>query len=316
MEVLFIADPLAEFKIYKDSTFAMMQELAARGEKLYFAEAWQLARSEDGPVEVSAAPLTLTGDPKHWYLLGETLNRPLASFGAVVMRKDPPFDMEYVVATYMLELAQKQGAKVFNDPGSVRSYNEKFAILGFSDLIAPTLVTRDVKRLRAFHARYHDIIVKPLDGMGGMGIFRVKDDELNLGSVLETVSDFGRRSVMVQRYIPDIVDGDKRILLIDGEPIPHALARVPQGKEIRGNLAAGGIGRAQPLSERDQAIAARVGPAVKAAGLLLVGLDVIGDYLTEINVTSPTCFREIMDQTGYPVAARFVDAMLAQTLKH
>jgi glutathione synthase len=173
-----------------------------------------------------------------------------------------------------------------------------------------------VTRLRAFHARYHDIIVKPLDGMGGMGIFRVKEDELNLGSVLETVSDFGRRSVMVQRYIPDIVDGDKRILLIDGEPIPFALARVPQGKEIRGNLAAGGVGRAQPLSKRDAAIAAQVGPAVKAAGLLLVGLDVIGDYLTEINVTSPTCFREIMDQTGYPVAGRFVDALVAKTLEH
>jgi glutathione synthase len=316
MEVLFIADPLDEFKIYKDSTFAMMQELAARGEQLHFAEAWQLARSEDGPVEVSAAPLALTGDAKQWYQLGERCNRAVSWFDAVVMRKDPPFDMEYVVATYMLELAQKQGARVFNHPASVRSYNEKFSILGYGELIAPTLVTRDVTRLRAFHARYHDIIVKPLDGMGGMGIFRVKEDELNLGSVLETVSDFGRRSVMVQRYIPDIVDGDKRILLIDGEPIPFALARVPQGKEIRGNLAAGGVGRAQPLSKRDAAIAAQVGPAVKAAGLLLVGLDVIGDYLTEINVTSPTCFREIMDQTGYPVAGRFVDALVAKTLEH
>ena len=312
MEVLFIADPLDEFKLYKDSTFAMMQELAARGEQLYFAEVWQLARSEDGPVEVSASALSLTGDPLRWYQRGEPLNRPVSSFGAVVMRKDPPFDMEYVVATYMLELAKKQGAQVFNDPAAVRSYNEKFSILGYADLIAPTLVTRDVARLRAFHARYHDVIVKPLDGMGGMGIFRVKDDELNLGAVLETVSDFGRRSVMMQRYIPDIVDGDKRILLIDGEPVPYALARVPQGKEIRGNLAAGGIGRAQPLSERDRVIAARVGPAVRQAGLLLVGLDVIGDYLTEINVTSPTCFREIMDQTGYPVAARFVDAVVAR----
>jgi glutathione synthase len=313
MRVLFIADPLDQFKIYKDSTFAMMQELASRGEQIYFAETWQLARSEDGPVEVSACHVILTGDKERWYQLGERRNQRVSVYDAVVMRKDPPFDMEYVVATYMLELAQRQGAKVFNDPGAVRSYNEKFSILSYGDLIAPTLVTRDVTRLRAFHERYHDIIVKPLDGMGGMGIFRVKDDELNLGSVLETVSDFGRRSVMVQRYIPDIVDGDKRILLIDGEPIPYALARVPQGKEIRGNLAAGGIGRAQPLSERDKVIAARVGPAVKAAGLLLVGLDVIGDYLTEINVTSPTCFREIMDQTGCPVAARFVDAVMAKT---
>jgi glutathione synthase len=316
MRVLFIADPLDQFKIYKDSTFAMMQELASRGEQIYFAETWQLARSEDGPVEVSACHVILTGDKERWYQLGERRNQRVSVYDAVVMRKDPPFDMEYVVATYMLELAQKQGARVFNHPASVRSYNEKFSILGYGELIAPTLVTRDVTRLRAFHARYHDIIVKPLDGMGGMGIFRVKEDELNLGSVLETVSDFGRRSVMVQRYIPDIVDGDKRILLIDGEPIPFALARVPQGKEIRGNLAAGGVGRAQPLSKRDAAIAAQVGPAVKAAGLLLVGLDVIGDYLTEINVTSPTCFREIMDQTGYPVAGRFVDALVAKTLEH
>jgi glutathione synthase len=311
MEVLVLADPLDEFKIYKDSTFAMMQELAARGHALFFAEVWQLARTEEGPVEVTAQALTLTGDTTAWYRLGDKAARRVADFDAVLMRKDPPFDMEYVVATYLLELAEQQGARVFNRPASVRSYNEKFAITGFAELIAPTLVSRDVARLKAFYARHRDIIVKPLDGMGGMGIFRVRDDELNLGSIIETVSQFGSRSVMVQRYIPAIVDGDKRILLINGEPVPYALARVPQGKEIRGNLAAGGIGRAQPLSARDREIAERVGPVVRDAGLLLVGLDVIGDYLTEVNVTSPTCFREIMDQTGDPVAGRFIDAVEA-----
>jgi len=312
MDVLVIADPLDEFKIYKDSTFAMMQELSARGHAVFFAEVWQLARTEEGPVEVTAQPVTLTGDAEHWYRLGDKASRAVAAFDAVLMRKDPPFDMEYVVATYLLELAEKQGARVFNRAASVRSYNEKFAITGFADLIAPTLVSRDIGRLKKFYAKHRDIIVKPLDGMGGMGIFRVKEDELNLGSIIETVSHFGTRSVMVQRYIPAIVEGDKRILLINGAPVPYALARVPQGKEIRGNLAAGGVGRAQPLSARDQAIAARVGPVVRDAGLLLVGLDVIGDYLTEVNVTSPTCFREIMDQTGDPVAGRFVDAVEAQ----
>ena len=311
MDVLFIADPLAEFKIYKDSTFAMMQEAAARGYRLFFCEVWQLVRSEGGAVEASVEPLELTGDAHAWFSLGEKATRALSGFAAVVMRKDPPFDMEYVVATYLLELAERQGAQVFNRPAAVRSYNEKFAITGFPDLIAPTLISRDVERLKTFYAKHRDIIVKPLDGMGGMGIFRVKDDELNLGSIIETVSNFGQKSVMVQRYIPEIVDGDKRILLIDGEPVPFALARVPQGKEIRGNLAAGGVGRAQSLSERDREIAARVGPVVRQAGLMLVGLDVIGDYLTEVNVTSPTCFREIMDQTGYPVAARFIDALEA-----
>jgi glutathione synthase len=312
MDVLFIADPLAEFKIYKDSTFAMMQESVARGHRLFFCEVWQLARIESGEVQASVEPLQLTGNPASWFSLGEKTTRALSQFDAVVMRKDPPFDMEYVVATYLLELAERQGAQVFNRPGAVRSHNEKFAITGFPELIAPTLVSRDIDRLKAFHAKHRDVIVKPLDGMGGMGIFRVKDDELNLGAIIETVSDFGRKSVMVQRYIPEIVDGDKRILLIDGEPVPFALARVPQGKEIRGNLAAGGVGRAQPLSERDRAIAARVGPVVREAGLMLVGLDVIGDYLTEVNVTSPTCFREIMDQTGYPVAAKFIDAVEAR----
>jgi len=316
MDYLFIADPLEEFKIYKDSTFAMMQEVALRGHRLFYAQVWQLARTESGTVETGAFELTLVegGDP--WYRLVHVAPRALHSFDAVVMRKDPPFDLEYVVSTYLLELAEAQGARVFNRPGAVRSHNEKFAITEFPELLAPTLVTRDVTRLRAFHAHHKDIIVKPLDGMGGMGIFRVREDELNFGAIIETVSEFGRRTVMAQRYIPEITDGDKRILLINGEPVPFALARIPQGKEIRGNLAAGGVGRAQPLSARDLEIAKAVGPTLRARGLLLVGIDVIGDYLTEVNVTSPTCFREIMEQSGFPVAARFIDALETQLTLH
>lgn len=316
MDYLFIADPLEEFKIYKDSTFAMMQEVAARGHRIFHSQVGQLARLESGVVESGVREIVLTGDPHSWYLAKDAVARALAAFDAVVMRKDPPFDLEYVVATYLLELAETQGARVYNRPGAIRSHNEKFAITGFPDLIAPTLVTRDVARLRAFHATHKDIIVKPLDGMGGMGIFRVREDELNFGVILETVSELGARTVMAQRYIPEIVDGDKRILLIDGEPVPFALARVPQGKEIRGNLAAGGVGRAQPLSPRDVHIATTLGPTLRERGLLLVGLDVIGDYLTEVNVTSPTCFREIMDQSGFPVAARFVDAIEARLRLH
>jgi glutathione synthase len=316
MDYLFIADPLAEFKIYKDSTFAMMEEVAKRGHRIFHGEVWQLARTESGTVETGARELTLCPGADPWYQVGDVLPRALKTFDAVVMRKDPPFDLEYVVATYLLELAEAQGARVFNRPGAVRSHNEKFAITEFPELLAPTLVTRDVTRLRAFHALHKDIIVKPLDGMGGMGIFRVREDELNFGAIVETVSQFGSRTVMAQRYIPEIIDGDKRILLIDGEPVPYALARIPQGKEIRGNLAVGGVGHAQPLSTRDLLIAKTLGPRLRARGLLLVGIDVIGDYLTEVNVTSPTCFREIMDQSGFPVAARFIDALEAQLLVH
>jgi glutathione synthase len=316
MDYLFIADPLEEFKIYKDSTFAMMQEVALRGHRLFYAQVWQLARTESGTVETGAFELTLVENADPWYRLAHVAPRALHSFDAVVMRKDPPFDLEYVVSTYLLELAEAQGARVFNRPGAVRSHNEKFAITEFPELLAPTLVTRDVTRLRAFHALHKDIIVKPLDGMGGMGIFRVREDELNFGAIIETVSEFGRRTVMAQRYIPEITEGDKRILLINGEAVPFALARVPQGKEIRGNLAAGGVGRAQPLSARDLQIAKTVGPTLRARGLLLVGIDVIGDYLTEVNVTSPTCFREIMEQSGFPVAARFIDALETQLTLH
>jgi glutathione synthase len=235
----------------------------------------------------------------------------LADVGAVVMRKDPPFDSEYFYATHLLEQAEREGARVFNKPAALRNHPEKLAILEFPQFIGPTLVTRDAEDIKRFHTEQRDIILKPLDGMGGMGIFRVGPDGLNLGSITETLNRDGAQTVMVQRYLPEIVKGDKRILVIGGVPVPFVLARIPQGTEIRGNLAAGGKGVAQPLSARDREIAEHIGPIVAARGLLLVGLDVIGDCLTEINVTSPTCFQEITQQTGFDVAKVFVDALEA-----
>jgi glutathione synthase len=235
----------------------------------------------------------------------------LAEVDAVLMRKDPPFDPEYFYATHLLSQAVREGARVFNDPAALRNHPEKLAILEFPQFIGPTLVTRDAADVRRFHAEHRDIILKPLDGMGGMGIFRVGPDGLNLGSITETLNADGAQTLMVQRYLPEIVKGDKRILVIGGVPVPYCLARIPQGSEIRGNLAAGGKGVAQPLSDRDREIATALGPILAARGLLLVGLDVIGDSLTEINVTSPTCFQEITQQTGFDVAKVFIDALEA-----
>jgi glutathione synthase len=225
------------------------------------------------------------------------------------MRKDPPFDSEYFYATHLLQQAEREGARVFNKPAALRDHPEKLAILEFPQWIPPTLVTRSEQAVRAFHAEHRDIIVKPLDGMGGMGIFRVGPDGMNLGAIVETIGNHGATTVMVQRFLPEIVHGDKRILLIDGEAVPYCLARIPQGGEVRGNLAVGGKGVAQPLSETDRKIAAAIGPTLRERGLLLVGIDVIGDALTEINVTSPTCFQEIEQQTGFDVARVFVDAL-------
>jgi glutathione synthase len=253
--------------------------------------------------------IALTGDAPQWFAEQDTPTLALADVDAVVMRKDPPFDSEYFYATHLLGQAEREGARVFNRPAALRDHPEKLAILEFPQFITPTLVTRDAAAVRAFHAEHRDIILKPLDGMGGMGIFRVGDDGLNLGSIVETLNRDGTTTIMVQRYLSEIVQGDKRILVIGGEPVPFSLARIPQGSEIRGNLAAGGKGVAQPLSARDREIAAHIGPVLAARGLLLIGLDVIGECLTEINVTSPTCFREIADQTGFDVAKTFVDAL-------
>jgi len=313
MDILFIADPLAHFKIYKDSTYAMMAEAARRGHVVYTCEPKHLAWS-GSKVEATVRRVDIVGDPadlhRHpWHESGPHEHRTLTSFGAIVMRKDPPFDMEYVTSTWLLELAERAGARVFNKPQTIRDHSEKLAIGEFSQFVAPSLVTRDAARLRAFHAEHGDIILKPLDGMGGMGVFRVTREGMNLGSIIEVLSHDGARSVMAQKFIPEIAAGDKRILLIGGQCVPFSLARIPQGGEVRGNLAAGGLGVAQPLSARDREIAETLAPVLAARGLLLVGLDVIGDWLTEVNVTSPTCFREIMDQTGFDVAAMFVDAL-------
>ncbi|MEX8517637.1 MAG: glutathione synthase [Leptothrix sp. (in: b-proteobacteria)] len=318
MDLLFVADPLESFKTYKDTTFAMMREAARRGHRLHACEPRDLVWLRGGRVVArQARSLVLTGvgqtadDHRAWFEVVATHELALADVDAVLMRKDPPFDSEYFYATHLLQQAEREGAKVFNRPAALRDHPEKLAIMEFPEFIGPTLVTRSADAVRAFHAEHGDIILKPLDGMGGMGIFRVGPDGLNLGSIIETLNQGGAQSLMVQRYLPEIVHGDKRVLVIGGEPVPYSLARIPQGSEIRGNLAAGGKGVAQPLSERDFEIARALGPILAARGLLLVGLDVIGSSLTEINVTSPTCFQEITQQTGFDVAARFVDALEA-----
>jgi glutathione synthase len=308
MNIAFVADPLSTFKTYKDTTYAMMVEAARHGHVIYAFQHRDMA-VEGGRVVVNAARITLTGDQADWYRADAPASRQLTEFDAVIERTDPPFDMEYIYATYLLEVAQSHGAKVFNRPEAIRNHNEKLAIAQFPQLTAPTMVTSDAARIRAFHHLHRDIILKPLDGMGGAGIFRVRDDGMNLGSIIETLSHNGRRTIMVQRYIPEIVDGDKRVLLIGGEVMPYGLARIPQGGEVRGNLAAGGLGVAREISPREREIGETLAPILWQRGLLLVGLDVIGNYLTEINVTSPTCFQEIEQQTGFPVAAKFIDAL-------
>jgi glutathione synthase len=311
MKFAFLADPLDHFKIYKDSTYAMMAEAARRGHSVYAFEQKHMA-FEGGEVCANIAHITLTDDVGQWYRADAPQMMRLNEFDAIIVRKDPPFNMEYIYGTYLLELAEQKGARVFNGPAAIRSHNEKLAIAQFPEFIAPTLVTSDVARIRAFHAEHKDIILKPLDGMGGAGIFRVREDAMNLGSIIETLTVNGAHTIMVQRFIPDIAKGDKRVLLIGGEVVPYCLARIPQGTEVRGNLAAGGLGVAQPVSARDREIGEALGPLLLQRGLLLVGLDVIGDYMTEINVTSPTCFQEITQQTGFDVAAMFIDALEKQ----
>jgi glutathione synthase len=309
MEILFVTDALETFKTYKDSTFAMMREAQRRGHTIHACEPRHMLWERGGVVQAQVRSITLTGNATDWFSEVAPQVHSIKDFGAVVMRKDPPFDSEYFYATHLLEQAEREGARVFNRPRALRDHPEKLAILEFPQFIGPTLVTRDADAIKRFHAEHHDIILKPLDGMGGMGIFRVKDDGLNLGGIIETLNKDGAQTVMVQKFLPAIVDGDKRVLVIGGKPVPFCLARIPQGGEVRGNLAVGGKGVAQPLSDSDRAIAEALGPILAGRGLLLVGLDVIGDSLTEINVTSPTCFQEITDQTGFDVAAMFIDAL-------
>jgi glutathione synthase len=308
MKIAFLADPLSTFKTYKDTTYAMIVEAARRGHTIYAFEHKHMA-IEGGNVVANVARITLTGDADDWYRAEAPVGQLLTGFDVVVERTDPPFDMEYIYATYLLELAQSQGARVFNRPEAIRSHNEKLAIAQFSQFISPTLVTADADRIRAFHREHKDVILKPLDGMGGAGIFRVTEEGMNLGSMIETLTHNGARTIMAQRFIPEIAQGDKRVLVIAGKVVPYCLARIPQGGEVRGNLAAGGLGVAQPISARDREIAETLGPVLFERGLLLVGLDVIGNYLTEVNVTSPTCFQEITQQTGCKVAELFIDAL-------
>jgi glutathione synthase len=308
MKFAFLADPLDHFKIYKDTTYAMMVEAARRGHEIFAFQQKDIAFQE-GKVFADVQRVTLTGNTDDWYRADPPVQSSLDAFDAIVVRKDPPFNMEYVYLTYLLEVAESQGARVFNRPEAIRSHNEKLAIAQFPQFTAPTLVTSDADRVRTFHREHKDIILKPLDGMGGAGIFRVREDGMNLGSIIETLTGNGAHTIMVQRFIPEIVQGDKRVLLIGGKVVPYCLARIPQGGEVRGNLAAGGLGVAQPISPRDREIGEALAPVLLKRGLLLVGLDVIGDCLTEINVTSPTCFQEIKQQTGFDVAGMFIDAL-------
>ena len=308
MKIAFAADPLAGFKIAKDSTYAMMVEAEGRGHELYaFGHRDLIFNGSE--VRASVSRIELTGQPDAWFQQHAPRLSSLRDFDVVIERTDPPFNMEYIYATYLLERAQAAGARIFNRPEAIRSHNEKLAITGFTQFIAPTLVTSVGAHIRAFHQEHKDIILKPLDGMGGEGIFRVGSDGMNLGSIIETLTHHGERTIMVQRYIPEIIQGDRRVLLIGGQVVPYCLARVPQAGEVRGNLAAGGLGVAMPISAREREIAETLAPVLFERGLLLVGLDVIGDYLTEINVTSPTCFQEITQQTGFNVAGMFIDAL-------
>jgi glutathione synthase len=320
MKLLFVADVLENFKTHKDSTFAMMREATARGHTLMACEPKDLRWQRGEPVIGFVRDITLTGRPGDghsgdWFSAAQAhpdeRPQPLHQVDAVLMRKDPPFDSEYFYATHLLSQAEREGARVFNRAAALREHPEKLAVMEFPQFIGPTLVTRDASDVKRFHAEHGDIICKPLDGMGGAGIFRVGPDAMNLGSIIETLNQGGAQTLMVQKYLPEITQGDKRVLVIGGEPMPFVLARIPQGSEIRGNLAVGGKGVAQPITEHDREVARSVGAALAPRGLLLIGLDIIGTHVTEINVTSPTGFQEIAQQTGFDVAARFIDALEA-----
>jgi glutathione synthase len=305
MKIAFHLDPLATLKAYKDSSVAMMRAAQARGHTLFAIEPGNVF-SRQGSVQANAVPLTVNADDHHWFAAAPTTLMPLAAFDAVIERKDPPFDMEYIYHTYLFERAMDQGARVFNRPGAIRDNNEKMAILKHPDMIAPTVVTRSAAVLREFVDEHKDAIFKPLDGMGGSGIFRVRERDANLNVIIETLTRLGSQSIMAQRYLPEIVDGDKRILLIDGEVVPFALARIPMIGETRGNMAAGGKPVVREMSASDRRIAEIMAQRLSAEGLFLVGLDVIGDKVTEINVTSPTGFVEIKTQTGFDVADLYI----------
>ena len=308
MRVLVIMDPIERINLKKDSTMAMLWAASRRGHQLGYALQSDLF-IDHGKAFGTIAPLQVFENTTDFYRLGEQKIESLASYDVILMRKDPPFDMNFIYSTYILEQAEREGAWVVNKPQSLRDCNEKLFATQFPELMVPTRVTSNAVLIREFLAEHGDIIVKPLDGMGGSGIFRLQTGSPNVGATLEMLTDLGRLPIMAQRYIPEIVDGDKRILLVNGEPMPYCLARIPPQGETRGNLAAGGRGEARPLTEQDRALAAKIGPTLRAKGLIFVGLDVIGDYVTEINVTSPTCIREIDAQFGTSIADRLWDVL-------
>ncbi len=303
-----VMDPISQVNVTKDSSMAMMLEAQKRGYEIYYMEMKDLYLDQ-GQARASTQQIRVFDDTKHWYELSETQDIVLSDLDAILMRKDPPFDTEYIYATHILERAEVEGTLIVNKPQSLRDCNEKLFTAWFADLTPRTLVTRNDKQIRAFHQELKDIIIKPLDGMGGSSIFRIKEDDANVGVIIETLTDHGQQYAMVQEYMPQIVDGDKRILIVNGEPMPYCLARIPAMGETRGNLAAGGHGVARPLSPSDKLIAETIAPDLKKRGLFFVGLDIIGDKVTEINVTSPTCIREI--EAAYPIniSGKLMDAI-------
>ena len=303
-----VMDPIADINYKKDTTLAMLWAAQARDWQLYYMEQKDLYLDQ-GEARANMAHLTVFRDPDAWYDMNEPEDRPLADLDVILMRKDPPFDNEFIYSTYILEDAERKGTLVVNRCQGLRDNNEKVFATQFPECCPPVLVSREPTRLKEFHKKHRDVIFKPLDGMGGTSIFRAKEDDPNVNVILETLTDYGQQTIMAQRYLPEIVDGDKRILMINGEPIPYCLARVPLAGETRGNLAAGGEGRPQPLTDRDRWIAEQVGPALKKHGILFAGLDVIGDYLTEINVTSPTCIREIDAGFDLDIAGQLMDCI-------
>jgi glutathione synthase len=308
MRLAFVVDPLDELKAYKDSSIAMMRVAAERGHEVHALEARSIF-VQDASVRATVRRLEVSDDDDAWYRVTTEETAPLAQFDYVLMRKDPPFDQEYYYATLLLERAEAEGTHVVNSPRALRDWNEKLAILRFPQFTPPTLVTSAMANVHAFIEAQGDVILKKLDGMGGTMIFRVGAADPNRNVIVEAITDLGARTVMAQRYVPEIAKGDKRVLVVDGEPFPYCLARIPKAGETRGNLAAGGRGVAQPISDRDREIAQAVGAELVKAGIVFAGLDVIGDYLTEVNVTSPTCIVEIEDQTGENAAEVFMDSL-------
>lgn len=306
-----VMDPITDISYSKDSSLAMLWAAQDRGWQLHYMEMADLYL-DNGTAMARMQPLQVFRDPSRWFELGEAKDRNMGELDVILMRKDPPFDNEFLYSTYILERAENQGALVVNRPQSLRDFNEKVFATLFPQCCPPVLVSRDMARLRAFHEQHNDVIFKPLDGMGGASIFRCKTDDANIGVILETLTRHGQQQTMAQRFIPEISAGDKRILMIDGEPLPYALARIPSQGESRGNLAAGGRAEGVALSERDRWICAQVAPKLKAAGLLFVGLDVIGDYLTEINVTSPTCIRQLDELFGLNIAEKLMTCIASK----